>query len=360
MFGVGIYHSKAVSVATRFLVTGASGFIGRKLCRDLLLRGHWVRAATTRYAMVNSLDALLGPYVSAGIPEDGNYRNGVYEVVHVQELDGDLNAWSDACRGVDVVIHAGGRAHVEREGVRNSLRQHMTANCETTLSLARVAISRGVGRFVFVSSVHVNGPETSHGSFTELDTPMPVGPYAFSKWAAERALQLLTRDSQMELVVVRPPLVFGPEVKGNILSLLDLVAKGWALPFRGIKNARSMIGLENLIDALIVCGTHSDAVGRTFLLSEDNDISTPELLLILASQMGSSTRLYTVPRVVLRALFLIAGRRRQFDKFCGNLQADSSLIRHCTGWRPRIPMNEGLRAMAAWYAGKRAADGKPI
>lgn len=328
---------------TRLLVTGASGFVGQALCRLLLSKGHSLRATTSRPERL----AVLRQQLEAGkvgLPADASVGVVCVPFPALTELD-----WIEACRGVDVVIHLGGRAHVLNDSSLDPIAVYRQANRDMPLALARAAASGGVKRLVFVSSIGVNGNRTAGRPFSEADLPCPHDPYSQSKLEAEIGLRQLAAETGLEVVIVRPPLVYGPGVKGNMLSLLGLVGRGWPLPLAGVKNRRSLIGIDNLVDALTICATHPRAAGHMFLVSDGEDISTPDLVRQLAAGMGRPGRLFGVPYLWLNAGAGLIGQGHRLEKLCGDLQVDSTLIRQTLGWMPRMSMKEGLRKMAEWF-----------
>lgn len=312
----------------RLLVTGASGFVGRALGVEAVRRGMAVRGAVR--TPVN---------LPAGV-----------ESCNVGGMDGGTD-WAEALRGVDVVIHLAARVHVMRENVADPLAEFLKVNLDGTVNLARQAARAGVRRLVYVSSIKVNGESTagSH-AFSESDEPAPQDPYGVSKWRAEQALREIGRETGLEVVIVRPPLVYGPGVKGNFLSLLHAVYKGYPLPLAGVHNVRSLLYLGNLVDALLLCSAHPAAAGRTYLLRDGEDISIAGLISYLAAGMGKEPHLFSSPMWLLRGLSVLAGRQDSLDRLVGSLRIDDALIRKELGWMPSISVPEGLWKTAAWYA----------
>lgn len=305
----------------RVLVTGASGFVGNYLCSALKLRGFNVRAITRNSALYAQADE------------------------HV--LIDDINAstdWSAAMLGVDVVIHLAARVHVMQETSANPLAEFRQLNVAATEHLARSAAAAGVKRFVFVSSVKVNGEETFNGqAYNEQMTPVPQDPYGVSKWEAEQVLHKVAKETGLEVVIVRPPLIYGVGVKGNFAQMIAVVAHGVPLPFASVLNKRSLIYVKNLVDALILCATHPDAAGNTYLVSDGEDVSTSDLLSKLAFAMGKNPRLFLLPISLLRLTARMFKKSDQLARLLSSLQIDSSKIRRELGWAPPFSVDDGLK-----------------
>jgi nucleoside-diphosphate-sugar epimerase len=313
------------------LVTGANGFVGRQVCAELLRQGHSVRAA------VRSANSTIENI----------------EVVPVGTID-DNTDWINALRGVDVVIHLAARVHVMKDTVSDPLAEFLKINLYGTSNLAQQAARAGVKRLVYVSSVKVNGEQTIETQrFTESDGSNPQDPYAVSKWQAERALRRIALETGLEIVIVRPPLVYGPGVKGNFISLLAAIDKGIPLPLAGAKNARSLVYVGNLADALIACATHPAATGQTYLVSDGEDVSTAMLVEKIAAALGRNSRSFYFPPVLLRAAAALLGRTAQLDRLFGSLRVSDNKLRGELGWQPPYTLEQGLRATADWYYSQR-------
>lgn len=311
----------------RCLVTGANGFVGQYLCAELLRQGQSVRAAVR----------------SAG-PPIGNI-----EVSAVGTIDGETN-WTDALRGIDVVIHLAARVHVMKDASADPLAEFLKVNLHGTANLAQQAARAGVKRLVYASSIKVNGERTSETApFTELGQPDPQDPYAVSKWQAEQALQRIAQKTGLEIVIVRPPLVYGPGVKGNFISLLAAIDRGIFLPLASANNARSLVYVGNLADALIGCATHPAAAGQTYLVSDGEDVSTAVLVEKMAGALGRSNRSFHFPPALLRAVATLAGRSDQVDRLFGSLRVSNEKIRGELSWSPPYTLDQGLCATADWY-----------
>ena len=302
-------------------VTGANGFVGQALMAALPKRGCQPRA------LLRS-----GPTGDA---------------IAIGEIGPDTE-WREALSGVDTVIHCAARVHVMKDDAADPLTEFRRVNTEGTRRLAQQAVQIGVKRLVFVSTIKVNGESTPYGpdssaKFTSLDTPNPGDPYAVSKWEAERSLQEIAASSSLEVVIVRPPLVYGSGVAGNFRSLIDIVRRGVPLPLGLVDNRRSLVALPNLVDLLTVCATHPDAAGETFLVSDDDDLSTPELIRRLARAMGRDARLMPVPPALLRLAGKLSGNSDKVERLIGSLQVDISHTCERLDWRPPVTVNEGLR-----------------
>jgi nucleoside-diphosphate-sugar epimerase len=313
---------------TTVLVTGANGFVGRVLCTELVRRGYRVHGA------VRSLSH------SSGL---------VCEVAAVGDVDSSTN-WSGLLKDIDVVIHLAARVHVMNDDASNPLVEFLKVNLHGTAHLARQAASAGVKRFVYVSSIKVNGEQTSQGqAFTESDYPNPQDAYAISKWEAEQVLHNISQVTGMEMVVVRPPLVYGPKVKANFLKLLGLVDRGIPLPLGGVQNSRSLIYMGNLVDAIITSATHPKAAGQTYLVCDGEDVSTPQLVDAIADALHRASRVFPLSVAFMRGAASLFRRSAAVDRLTQSLVIDSSKIRNELGWQPPYTMAQGLRATAEWY-----------
>jgi nucleoside-diphosphate-sugar epimerase len=266
---------------------------------------------------------------------------------------GEINSttdWDSALRGVDVVIHLAARVHVMHDDAANPLDEFRKVNVAGTEQLARSAAASGVKRLVYVSSIKVNGEATDGDTrFAEIDTSCPQDPYGVSKWEAEQALHRVAAETGLEIVIVRPPLVYGPGVKGNFAQMLKVLAKRIPLPLASVRNLRSLVYVENLADALIVCATHPDAAGQTYLVSDGEDISTPGLLRQLGYAMGHPARLFACPPVLLKLAGRLSGKAEQVERLLGSLRVDSGKIRRELSWTPPYSLQQGLQKTATWY-----------
>ncbi len=309
----------------KFLVTGANGFVGQAFYTEASARGVNVSGATR--------------YPCTLLP---NVKNVV-----IGDINGSTD-WAVALEGCDVVIHLAARVHVMRENSANPLAEFRRLNVGGTEHLARSAVESGVKRLVYVSSIKVNGEETSDNHiYCEQDEPTPQDPYGVSKWEAEQVLHRIAKETGLEVVIVRPPLVYGAGVKGNFAQMLSVLARGLPLPFASITNKRSLIFVKNLVDALILCATHPVAAGQTYLVSDCEDISTPDLLKKLSLAMDKRSHLFPFPVALLKLAGRLVGKSDQIARIAGSLQVDSSKIRRELGWVPPFTMDDGLRATIA-------------
>lgn len=257
--------------------------------------------------------------------------------------------WRAALAGVDCVVQLAARTHVLQETADDALAAYRHINVEGTRRLADQAAVAGVQRFVFLSSIKVNGEATAEHAFTETDVPAPQDAYGISKLEAENVLRDISTRSGMEVVILRPPLVYGPGVKGNFLRLLRMIARGLPLPLASVRNRRSLIHVANLADAIVASMDSPAAAGKTFLVSDGEDVSTPELIRKLAAGMERPARLLPCPVMLLELGAALIGQRDAVARLTGSLQVDTSLLRNTLGWRPRIPLDQGLIDTARWY-----------
>ena len=256
----------------------------------------------------------------------------------------DLTCWDNVLVGVATVVHLAARVHIMHDTDTDPLNAYRAVNVEVTLNLARQAAAAGVKRFVFISSVKVNGESTQPGrTFTEADAPNPKDPYGQSKHEAEKGLRQIAVETCMEVVIIRPPLVYGPGVKANFASLMRAVQRGWPLPLGAVHNQRSLVALDNLVDFIITCITHPQAANQTFLVSDGQDLSITELVRSMAQAAGVPARLLPVPVWALKAGASLLGKSDEVQRLCGNLQVDISKARSLLGWVPAVSVQEALR-----------------
>jgi nucleoside-diphosphate-sugar epimerase len=304
----------------RVLVTGATGFVGRALIPMLMQAGHEVVAAARRPAVVSGLAVRV-----------------------VGEVGPDTD-WSEALEGCDAVVHLAARVHVMQADAGADIAAFRSVNVAGTARLARQAALAGVSRLVFVSTVKVHGECSPGHALTERDAPHPKEPYAVSKAEAEEALREVMAQTSLEVVILRPPLVYGPGVGANFAALLHAVKSGWPLPFGAIRNRRSLVYVGNLCDAILRCVLHPAAVGRTFLVDDGVPVSTPELIRALAAACGRRPRLIAIPPAWLQVAGTVFGRRQAVDRLLGDLEVDSGLFREVCGWAPPFDLGAALRA----------------
>lgn len=326
--------SRVMNGVRSVLVTGASGFVGSALV-DLLDRGPRpvTRALRSMSALPHPHDAIVGDI-------------------------GAETRWGGLLENVDCVVHLAARTHVLGEHGTGALPAFRAINVKGTVRLAQHAAAAGVRRFVFLSSVKVNGEQTGDEPFSEADAPQPQDAYGISKLEAEDALRNIEAATGLETVILRPPLIYGPGVKGNFLRLLRLISHRTPLPLASIKNRRSLIGIENLVDAIIAGIENPVAAGKTYLVSDGEDPSTPQLILKLAQALGVQPNLLPCPVALLDLGAAILGKRDEAMRLTCSLQVNSSRIREELGWKPRYSLNQGLNSTAQWYH-QRKNKGSP-
>lgn len=305
----------------KVLVTGANGFVGSQLVAHLWANSrHLVRGAVRSTNQDKNTDCFA-----------------------VGAIDSQTD-WSEALTGQDVVIHAAARVHVMRDEAGDPLSAFREVNVAGTENLARQAAQSGVRRFIFLSSIKVNGEHTPPGvPFTADDQPAPKDAYGTSKLEAEGALKRVSKETGMEIVIIRPPLVYGPGVKGNFASMVKLVAKGWPLPLGATKNRRSFVALDNLIDLIVMCIDHPAAANQSFLVSDGEDLSTSELFRRVAEALNKPSRLVPVPVVLLEVGARLLGKKAIAQRLLGSLEVDLSKTTTVLGWKPPISVSEGLK-----------------
>lgn len=313
------------------LLTGASGFVGKAVLEGLLSRDYSVVAALRN------------------APSTPDSR---VAVARFETLDGETQ-WHAALAGVETVIHSAARVHVMNDTEADPLAAFRKVNVEGTLNLARQAVNAGVKRFVFVSSIKVNGEGTEKGRpYTADDVPAPADPYGVSKMEAEEGLRALSRETGLEVVIIRPVLVYGPGVKANFLAMMRWLDKRIPLPFGAIDNRRSLVALGNLADLVITCVNHPGAANQTFLVSDGEDLSTTGLLQRMAAALGRRAMLLPVPSSVLELAAGLLGKRSLSQRLCGSLQVDIEKTRTLLGWTPPISVDQALGLAARDYQEK--------
>lgn len=314
-------------MSSTVLLTGAGGFVGNAVLADLAAHGYAVRAVTRR--------ALSLP------PCAESFKLGT--------IDG-ATLWQPALSGIDTVIHSAARVHVMNDTDADSLAAFRRVNVDGTLNLARQAVAAGVRRFVYISSIKVNGEITLPGKpYRADDEPAPADPYGLSKMEAEVGLREVSACTGLEVVIIRPVLVYGPGVKANFLSMMRWLDKGVPLPLGAIDNRRSLVALDNLVDLVRTCMAHPAAANQTFLVSDDDDLSTTCLLRRMSQALGKPARLLPVPLPVLMLGAALTGRRALSQRLCGSLQVDIQKTRELLGWRPPVSVDEALAKVARHY-----------
>lgn len=315
----------------RVLVTGASGFVGQAVCSSLLSRGVTVLAAAR---------SELQPAPGQG-------------TVKLSEMSGTTD-WSKVLDGVDGIIHLAARVHVMKDSAADPWREYLATNVEATRRLAEQAAESGVRRMVFVSSIKVNGERTEPGRpFTPADQPAPEDAYGASKMLAEEALAEVAARTGLDVVVMRPPLVYGPGVKGNFLSLLKACRRRLPLPLGGIDNRRSLVYLGNLVDALLRGLDHPAAPGNVYLVRDGEDLATPQLVRRLSAALGVRPRLLPAPLRLMRLAAGVLGRSGAVERLAGSLQVDDRALRDDLDWAPPFTVDQGLTLTARWALGSR-------
>jgi nucleoside-diphosphate-sugar epimerase len=270
----------------------------------------------------------------------------------VKNIDGKTR-WLPYLTNINQVVHLAGLVHVPGKTGEKEYQRFFSINHEGTRNLALQAARQGVKRFVFMSSVLVNGSANMEGPFCETDRARPQNAYAVSKYQAEKSLEKIGAETGMEVVILRPPLVYGPGVKANFLKLMDLVYAGVPLPLDGVCNRRSFIGLRNLVDAVCLSLEHEKAGNQTFVVCDGEDLSTPELIAAIAAAMDRPCRLFSVPEKVMKTGLSVLGRKNVYDSLWGTLQVDSSRIRSRLGWRPPVTAGQGIAETVDWYLNNR-------
>lgn len=309
----------------RVLVTGATGLVGRVLCPRLAESGYTLRAA---------------------LRSDTAAPSGVAERVVIGDITRPLD-WSFALDNVDLVVHAAARTHIGR-GDPNGL-PDMAADVFASSQLAAAAARHGVRRFVYLSSIKANGEDSGSQPFSADSVPHPVDPYGRSKLQGEAAVREAAGKGRMEVVILRPPLIYGPGVQANFLRLMRWVDRERLLPLGAINNRRSLVSAWNLSALIVNLLEHPAAGGAVWLVSDGEDVSTPQLIRRLATAMGRRARLLSVPPQALRLCAALVGRGSDAARLCGSLAVDSSLARNVLGWVPALSLDEGLQRMATWY-----------
>ena len=308
----------------KVLVTGANGFVGRPLCASLVERG-----ITLRSVVRDPSDPVAGTPLVVG---------------DLGEVD-----WNNKLDGVDTIIHLAARVHIMSDSASNPITEYRSVNVDATVRLAEAAVRAGVRRFLYLSSIKVNGEKTLSQPFSVHDTPAPADPYSKSKWEAELALWQIAESTGLEVVVIRPPLVYGPYIKANFMNLLRLLSKGLPLPLASVDNSRSMIYVGNLIDAIICCVESANAAGNTFLVSDGEALSTPALIRELSRLLGIPSRVVHCPPSILKLVGRLSGKANIVERLTESLVVDNSHVQDTLGWLPPYTVAQGLMATVDWY-----------
>ncbi|MEW6267176.1 MAG: SDR family oxidoreductase [Thermodesulfobacteriota bacterium] len=317
-----------LSFSETLIITGANGFIGRAVCAEAAALGYRVRTVVRTAGRAEGLPSGVETFPLGDI--------------------GPQTDWRDALAGGRAVIHLAARVHQVHDPAPDPLAAHRAVNLDGTIRLAQAAAAQGLKRLVFLSSVKVNG-EGRDRPYTEADRPAPADPYGLSKWEAEQALSRLASENGLEVAILRPPLVYGPGVKANFLRLLEMVKSGLPLPLASVNNRRGLLFLGNLVSAILACLNHPEAAGRTYLVSDGEDVSSPELIRRLARVMKRPARLLPCPPLVLRWAGRIMSRTDEVERLLGSLAVDDSLIRRELGWNPPYTLDQGLQETVEWF-----------
>ena len=307
-------------ILPKVLITGSSGFVGQYLSQ--YLQGNNVHVIDTYRKL------------PATVTSDSQH-------FAVGSIDAHTQ-WQPALENVDVIIHLAARVHVMQETHTDPLSAFRAVNTEGTLNLAKQAVTAGVKRFVYLSTIKVNGEQTFEVPFNADDSSNPQDPYAVSKFEAEQQLMELGEKTGIEIVIIRPPLVYGPGVKGNFKRLIGLISKSIPLPFSRINNSRSLVSLQNLCSLINVCLTHPKAVKEVFLVSDGDDLSTSELFERIALATGKKSRLFYLPEILLRLLFFMLNRSSEYERLFGSLQVDISKNNTILDWHPEVSVDIGI------------------
>jgi len=320
----------------KVLITGATGFVGLALVDSLVKASYDVTAVVREYSSILREDVVQ---VAGCDLKELSSSSSLFQ-----------NKIKQTLQDVDVVIHLAARVHVMNDNSVDPLTEFRAVNCDVTLELARIAVNAGVKRFIFISSVKVNGEMTAlEKPFTPEDEFVPDDPYGLSKYEAEQGLLALAKEAGMEVVIIRPPLVYGPGVQANFASMMKWVNRGVPLPFGAIHNQRSLVALDNLVSFILHCIDHTQAANEVFLISDGEDVSTSELLRKVAKAFGKQACLVPVPMSWMSFAARLIGKGDVANRLFGSLQLDSSKARDLLGWKPEITMDEQLQKTADAY-----------
>jgi nucleoside-diphosphate-sugar epimerase len=320
----------------KLLVTGANGFVGSALCAHLAQQGHDVAAL-----MRSSAQQLLSKV------EQTNKEISRPSLVFGDFFD--MPAMQRLLQGTQALVHSAARVHQVRESVADPLAAYRAINTDGTLKLAQAAALAGVRRFVFLSSVKVNGEFTAPGQPFVASQAAPQDAYGISKWEAELGLHRIAQETGLEVVIIRPPLVYGPGVKANFLSMMRWLQRGIPLPLGAIHNQRSLVALPNLLNLIETCLTHPAAAGQTFMASDQRDLSTTQLLRLLGDALGKPARLLPIPQSMLEGSLKLIGKAGIAQRLCGSLAVDAEPATQLLGWKPVVTVEQGLQATAEHF-----------
>lgn len=312
----------------RILITGASGFIGRSLCRSLIGQKYYVRAVVRSQEKAQQVQqSFASPYL---------------EDVVIHELAADPHGLP-ALKNVDAVIHLAARVHITKPDTEEEFLKYREMNVAATANLAKAAIDAGVKRFLFLSSIGVNGLATTRNPFCETDIAKPLSAYAMSKWEAEQVLQQIGASTDLKITILRPPIVYGHGVQANFGSLLKLIQSGLPIPLAKVKNLRSLIYVENLVDAIITCLQQAAAENQTYLVSDSEPVSTPNLIREIAAALGKTAHLWPFPLSLMRSIAKLIGKSIIVDRLVESLEIDCTKIKNELGWTPPYTLQEALQ-----------------
>ena len=325
--------NRHINMIKSVLVTGATGFVGQELCGELLRRGFRV-IAVIRGEDKECYTSFLEKHSKCNF-------------IEIDSISGKTN-WKGFRAGIDAVIHLAAHVHIASKNRReeNLFRE---VNYFGTCNLAKAALDEGVKRFIFLSTIKVNGESSGKKPFTEKDSPNPLGPYAQSKWEAEEYLEQIADHFTMGVAILRPPLVYGPHVKGNFLRLLKLASMRLPMPLAGLTNKRSFISKSNLVDFIMTCLGCPDKINKLFLVSDATDASVAELLISLSHFLNKPSRLFKIPKNMLYAISYLLGRLNEFKQLDATLQIDSTKGEKMLGWIPSQSLQDGLKETCQWY-----------
>lgn len=311
------------------LLTGATGFVGGAILKRLHAENKYSVMVAVREGARDTIK---------NVPQ-----------IRIESFDGDTK-WEGHFANVDVIIHSAARVHVMNDVETDPLAAFRKVNVEGTMNLARQAANAGIRRFIFISSIKVNGEGTEHGvAYTADDIPAPRDPYGISKMEAEQGLRKLAADTAMEVVIIRPVLVYGPGVKANFLNMMRWLDKGIPLPFGAIHNSRSLVAIDNLVDLIVTCIDHPAAANQTFLVSDGEDLSTTVLLSKMAKALNKPARLIPIPSWMLQGVAALVGKKGLSQRLCGSLRVDISKTRSLLGWTPPRSVDEALANTAEHF-----------